>query len=83
MFFYKGIAQNQHVLHRLEFDDSDGDTKFHLYYAAIKLTNEVGKCYLVTVESHDLLIGTILGCGIIHPMVTMDMKFKYVMATLY
>ncbi len=30
---YKGITQNQHVLHRLEFDDSNGNTKFNLYYA--------------------------------------------------
>jgi hypothetical protein len=64
------------VLHRLEFDDSNGNTKFNLYYAAIKLTNEVGKCHLVTVESRDLLIGTFLGYVIIHPMVTRDMKFK-------
>ena len=73
---YKGITQNQHVLHRLEFDDSKGITKFNLYYAAIKLTNEVGKRHLVTVESRNLLIGTISGYVIIHPMVTRDMKFK-------
>ena len=73
---YKGITQNQHVMHRLEFDDSNENTKFILYYVAIKLTNEVGKCHLVTVESRDLLIGTISGYVIIHSMVTRDMKFK-------
>jgi hypothetical protein len=64
------------VLHRLEFDDSNGNTKFNLYYAAIKLTNEVGKCHLVNVESRYLLIGTTLRYVIIHPMVTRDVKFK-------
>jgi hypothetical protein len=57
-------------------DDSNRNTKFNLYYAAVKLTNEVGKCHLVTVESRDLLIGTISGYVIIQPMVTRDMKFK-------
>ena len=56
---YKGTTQNHHVLHKLEFDDTSGSTKFNLYYAAIKLTNEVGKCNLITFENCDLLLTTI------------------------
>jgi hypothetical protein len=60
----------------LEFDDTSRYTRFNLHYAAITLTNEVGKCHLTTFENCDLLITTILGFVIIHPMVTRDMKFK-------
>ena len=70
---YKGTTQNHHVLHWLEFDDT---SKFNLYYAAVKLTNEVEKCGLITFENWDLLMTTISSFVIIHPMVTQDMKFK-------
>jgi hypothetical protein len=69
-------AKEAHVLHRVEFDDTQHKTKLCLHYSVIKLSNEVGKCSLVHFESRELLMKAISGYVIIHPMVTKDMKFK-------
>ena len=73
---YKGHTINAHVLHRVEFDDTQHKTKLCLHYAVIELSNTVGECSLVHFESRDLLMKVISGYVIIHPMVTKDKKFK-------
>jgi hypothetical protein len=66
------------VLHRLDFNDRirNTKTKLHLYYAVIKLSNEVGKCSLVHFDSHELFLKAVSGFAIIYPIVTKDMKFQ-------
>ena len=73
---YKGHTINAHVLHRVEFDDTQHKTKLCLHYAVIELSNTVGECSLVHFESRDLMMKVISGYVIIHPMVTKDKKFK-------
>jgi hypothetical protein len=73
---YKGNTKKSYVLHRLDFDDGISGTKIHLYYALIKLSNEVGKCFLMHFDSRELLLKAVSGFAVMHPMVTKDMKFR-------
>lgn len=73
---YKGNTINDHVLHKVEFDDTQHKIKLCLHYSVIKLSNEVGKCLLIHFDSRDLMMEGISGFVIIHPMVTKDMIFK-------
>lgn len=73
---YKCDTSNAHVLHRIDFYDTGHKTKLFLHYAAIKLTDEVGKCFLINFENREQLLKAISGYVIIHPMVTKDMKFR-------
>ena len=73
---YKGNTPNVHVLYRIDFYDTGHKTKLFLHYAVIKLSDKVGKCFLINFESREQLLTAISGYVIIHPMVTKDMKFR-------
>jgi hypothetical protein len=73
---YKGNTPNAHVLHRIDFYDTDHKTKLFLHYAVIKLTDEFRKFILINFESREQLLTAISGYVIIHPMVTKDVKFR-------
>jgi hypothetical protein len=64
------------VLEKLNFNDEKGRTKFNLYYAPILLSEQQSKNSMMTINDRDNIHRVISGYVIIHPMVTIDKRFR-------